>query len=151
VLIDQQLIVRTVDRVVQHRPVQPDLDVLDRGERPVQRQALRILAGKTWEDNHLVFSTGVAPIRRWFPICSRPPNRLGKPVEPREFEPLPFCMPCMPFRLTVSRWVRLLQFRAVMASGDVWHGQHSRRFPCWVSVGGRCGWHRCTVSAPHAR
>ena len=44
-LIDQQLVVGAVDRVVQHDPMKPDLDVPDYTEGPVQRKRVTDLRG----------------------------------------------------------------------------------------------------------
>src|SRR5437868_9303719 len=40
VLVDQELVIGAVDRVIQHGAVEPDLDVLDRGERLVKHQGI---------------------------------------------------------------------------------------------------------------
>jgi hypothetical protein len=45
VLIDQELVVGAVDRVVQHGSVKLDLDVLHRIKRPVQRERVADLGG----------------------------------------------------------------------------------------------------------
>jgi hypothetical protein len=45
VLINQKLPVGAVDRVIQHRAVKPDLDVLERGERAVQHKGVTDLCG----------------------------------------------------------------------------------------------------------
>lgn len=45
VLINRELVVGVVDRVVQHGPVKPDLDVLDSAEGPIQRERIANLGG----------------------------------------------------------------------------------------------------------
>jgi hypothetical protein len=45
VLVDQELVVGTVDGVVQHGAVEADLDLLHRAKRPVQRERVADLGG----------------------------------------------------------------------------------------------------------
>ena len=64
VLVDQELVVAAVDRVVQHCLVDPDLDVLHRAKRPVQRERVADLRRHGVTDAFFLAAFyGVRPVR----------------------------------------------------------------------------------------